>query len=136
VNPPHRFPSYTTFTLDCKATTAANAATSTNFTFSCDVKNTGTREGDEVVMAFHNVSATIRQQIGSRHPVPLKRLVDFDRVSLAAGASQTLQFSLPRSRLALTTETGDKTVYPGTHQMIFSRGTGADIVLQVPVAAE
>ena len=130
--------SYTSFALDCKPSSTADADTTAasaaaNFTFACEVANGGAREGDEVIMAFHRVSDDMRKQIGSKHPVPLKRLVEFDRVSLAAGAKQQLTFTIPRDRLTLTTATGDQMLYPGEHELIFSRGTGEDVVLTVAI---
>jgi hypothetical protein len=70
-------------------------------------------------------------QVGKSHPVPFKRLVDFERVSLAVGATATLRFAIPREGLALTTSSGDKKLYAGTHNLIFSRGNGADVTVAV-----
>lgn len=70
----------------------------------CTVKNTGSREGDEVVMAFHSAGSAIRNS--APHPVPLKSLVDFDRVSLVPGEVTTLTFTFTSDTFALVDETG------------------------------
>ena len=62
--------------------------------------------------------------------MPLKQLVAFERVSLAAGASVTVHFALsPDDALAVTADDGSKVVYPGAHALIVSRGHGDDLVL-------
>jgi hypothetical protein len=45
-----------------------------------------------VVQVYHAAGAAIRG--AANHPVPIKQLVDFDRVSLDAGDSTTLSFVL------------------------------------------
>jgi hypothetical protein len=41
------------------------------------------------------------------HPFPLKKLIEFERVRLDAGASTTVQIAVPVKRLALTNSDGD-----------------------------
>merc|ERR1711879_1105924 len=114
------------FTHNCVESNSAN-----DFTFRCTIRNTGAREGDEVVMAFHSVSQEIRK--AADHPVPFKRLIGFDRVRLAPGASTDVTISVPRMRLALTNNDGDYALYAGKHHITFSRGNGADVELDVTV---
>lgn len=42
----------------------------------------GTRLGDEVVQVYHQVSKELRVAITKQHPVPIRRLVDFERVTV------------------------------------------------------
>ena len=102
---------------------------------SCTTKvmNTGSMAGDEVVLVYDSLSAAIRAAVGTAHPLPTKRLVDFQRVSVAAGGSATVAFTIPKQALALTTADGSKKQYPGAHQLIFSRGNGADATVSVTV---
>ena len=45
-----------------------------------------------------------------------------------------MQFSLePAKALAITTDDGTKKVYPGLHHIVFSRGIGQDVVIDVTV---
>eukprot|EP00041_Stephanoeca_diplocostata_P032968 m.1075677 g.1075677 ORF g.1075677 m.1075677 type:complete len:179 (+) comp24243_c0_seq4:230-766(+) len=87
----------------------------------------GSRTGDEVLMCFHAVSDDIRKS--ADHPVPFKRLVEFERVGpLAAGTSSaSVTFSVPVSRFGLVTNSGDTKVYPGVHTLIVSRGFGREV---------
>jgi hypothetical protein len=63
-------------------------------------------DGDEVVQVYHSAGSAIRS--AAKHPVPLKSLVDFERVSVAKGSSATLKFSLPDNSLMLVNDAGDK----------------------------
>jgi hypothetical protein len=119
--------SLTTFSHAC----ACQAAATESLACSCTVKNTGGLAGDEIVLVYDALSPEIRAAVGTSHPVPFKRLVDFERVSLAVGATATLRFAIPKDGLALTTASGDKKLYAGTHNLIFSRGNGADVTVAV-----
>jgi beta-glucosidase len=100
---------------------------------SCTVTNTGASAGDEVVMVYDSMSDAIRTAVGKAHPLPIKRLVDFQRVSLAAGASATLTFSITAEMLRLTTADGSRRSYAGMHNLVFSRGNGNDQTVPVVV---
>lgn len=147
--------SYTTFTHACKQSSAGggddDAAANSNgdtpgaaaaaeriagpeaiFGFECTVTNTGSAAGDEVLQVYHVAGDGIRK--AANHPVPLRQLVDFDRVSLAPGAtSAPLSFSLGRRALSLTAANGTRVVYAGEHTFVFSRGNGADVNITVTV---
>ena len=101
--------SYTTFALACTAPRLADGA----YQLACEVRNTGTRDGDEVVQVYHAVGDAIRKAVTPVHPVPLKQLVGFERVSVKAGGSQPVDFSFPASAFSLTTHDGSRKVYPG-----------------------
>ena len=84
-------------------------------------------------MVFDKLSDSVRAAVGKRHPVPIKRLVDFERVSLAAGASTTVEFFFSVESLAITTADGTKKLYSGVHELSFSRGNGADSAVPITV---
>ena len=71
-------------------------------------------------MVYHIVGDSIKRAIGSKHPIPFRKLVAFDRVSLAKGATHALAFTIQST--SLTTNTGERAVYPGEHELVFSRG--------------
>eukprot|EP00729_Bicosta_minor_P012589 gene12589-23156_t len=78
------------------------------------LKNTGTVVGDEVVLVYHAVSDAIRANIGDKHPVPFKDLVEFERYTLQPGASTVVTFALDREKLlGITTADGSKHTYAG-----------------------
>jgi beta-glucosidase len=102
---------------------------------SCEVKNVGTMAGDEVVLVFDALSYSVRAAVNDSHPVPTKRLIDFERTSIAAGAKSTVVFRIPFEALALTTSDGSRKLYGGAHDLVFSRGNGVDanVTVSVPV---
>lgn len=123
--------SLTTFTHSCTCSPLPDDADP--ITCSCIVQNTGELAGDEVVLVYDTLSDGVREAVGASHPVPIRRLVDFERVSISAGASATVAFSIPRTNLALTTSDGSKKLYGGTHELLFSRGNGHDVKVNVTV---
>jgi beta-glucosidase len=80
--------SYSNLSLDHEAIGRDEA-----LTVSVDVTNTGRREADEVVQLY------IHQRYGSASR-PVRELKGFQRISLAAGESRTLQFPLGRAELS------------------------------------
>ena len=64
---------------------------------------------------------------------PRSGLVDFERVSIAAGGSATVRFEVPKQALALTTSDGSKKLYSGIHELVFSRGNGVDVKVEITV---
>ena len=80
--------SYSNLTLD-RASIGPDEA----LTVSVDVTNTGNREAEEVVQLY------IHQRYGLASR-PVRELKGFQRVSLAAGESCTLQFPLGRAELS------------------------------------
>ena len=100
----------------------------------CTVVNEGKMDGDEVVLVYDSLSMAIRTTVGTAHPVPKKRLIDFERVSIRRNASATVVFIIPTESLALTTASGDRKLYPGIHELVFSRGdSSSDITVPVGV---
>jgi beta-glucosidase len=79
--------SYTTFSFDNLKTSQAEAKVGASLDVSVDVTNTGSRAGDAVVQLY------IHQRAGSASR-PARQLKGFQRVNLAAGAKQTLHFTL------------------------------------------
>lgn len=115
--------SYASFTHTCSAAKAGE--------YSCDVRNTGGVAGDEVVMVFHAAGDAVRA--AAPHPVPLRRLVGFERVTVAPGGAATAAFALGEDALKLVNQAGDRVLYKGEHHLIFSRGNGADVTFSVQV---
>jgi beta-D-xylosidase 4 len=104
-----------------------------SLTCSCTLNNTGAREGDEVIMVYDSLSEAVRKSVGSAHPVPIRRLVDFQRASLQAGASTTLTFTITADSLRLVTADGSLRSYTGDHELVFSRGNGREHIVTVHV---
>jgi beta-glucosidase len=112
--------SYTDFELDCKKGEGM---------VDCEIANTGDVDGDEVVFVYHSVGNEIRKEKQVLHPIPIKSLVDFDRISLKAGEKGDMTFKIDNSTFETINEDGEKVVYEGQHNLIFGRGHGKDVVL-------
>ena len=137
--------SYTTFSHQCTAGPADDPAdehhthgthvpSKRSFNYECHITNTGKREGDEVVQVYLRPGAGIQAKVG--HPVPQKKLVEFGRVRLSAGASTVLSFSVPTRRMGLTNADGDYVLYAGAYDVIFSTGAAADVALPLSIATD
>jgi beta-glucosidase len=85
--------SYTTFAYSNLKTSVASLAAKGSVDVSVDVKNTGTRAGDEVVQLYV-------KHVGSAVERPAKELRGFQRVMIPAGETKTVTLTLPASRLA------------------------------------
>jgi len=125
--------SLTTFNLSCTSNNyrASQKRGAVALSYQCIVKNIGNYDGDEVVMVYHQAGSDIRKKV--THPVPIKQLVDFQRVTVKKAGTQTITFSLDDTAVQLTDQNGDKLVYPGTHYIAFSRGLGEDVVFTVAI---
>ena len=111
-------------------------SSSSSFSFRCSVSNQGPLNGDEVIMVFHQLSRKTRSRVEVHHPVPLKQLVDFERVSVKSGSSVVINFEIPRTQLAITNQHGERTVYDGEHVLSFSRGHGLDVQFSLHLQSE
>jgi beta-glucosidase len=103
--------SYTTFAYSNMTLSASNVSLAScgTTTVGVDVRNSGTRAGDEVVQLYvaYPASTTL--------PRPRKQLRGFKRINLAAGAMQHVTFDLPASALTYWDATNRRfAVTPGT----------------------
>ena len=101
--------------------------------FGCAVRNTGAADGDEVVMVFHVAGEDVRARVRDAHPAPARSLVGFERARIAAGSVANLEFRLGEAALALVNATGGRQLYAGQHALVFSRGHGPEVAVNVTV---
>jgi beta-glucosidase len=89
--------SYSTFAYSNLRLSATKLKTDGELTVNVDVKNTGTRAGEEVVQMYisHQGSAVTR---------PLEELKGFDRITLKAGETRTVSLRLKATELAYWNE--------------------------------
>jgi beta-glucosidase len=85
--------SYTTFKYSNLRTISPRLAKDGTLTVSADVTNTGTREGDAVVQMYV-------QHMGTKVQEPHEALKGFKRVTVAAGATKTVEIPLKAETLA------------------------------------
>ena len=129
--------SLTTFThspCSCSQRRGESDTVTVNFACFCTLKNTGYRNGDEVIMVYDSLSDGIRRVVNGAHPLPIKRLIDFERRTLSVGESTQVQFDIDAQELSVTTVDGTPKLYAGTHNLVFSRGNGIDITVPVAIS--
>ncbi|MBE6250787.1 MAG: beta-glucosidase BglX [Bacteroidales bacterium] len=102
--------SYTTFEVSDLVIENKEVTADGNIKVSVMLKNTGSREGTEVVQLYTGrKTASVTQ--------PLKELKDFKRVTLAAGESCKVEFEVPVSRLAFHNRDMVPAVEPGNYTL-------------------
>ncbi len=87
-----------------------------------------------MILVYDSLSAGIRSVVNGAHPLPRKRLINFTRTSLDAGESTQVDFEILASELSVTTADGSPKLYTGTHNLVFSRGNGKDVVVPVAIS--
>jgi len=106
--------SYTTFQYSNLNVSPARIPSSGKVTVRVDVRNSGTKAGEEVVQLYvHDVEASVKR--------PAKELRGFERISLKPGDRKSVTFALPAEKLAFydvrkhafTTEAGKFEVLVG-----------------------
>ena len=111
--------SYTTFKhepVSPLAHTSISTATTTDLNFRIKVTNTGSRAGDEVVLAF-----TTHTNVTE---APLKKLFGFKRIYLKPDESQEVFFaSPPETLLSIVDASGNKAVHPGAVRVMIGDAT-------------
>ena len=103
----------------------------------CTVSNTAGPDGDEVLTVFHRPTAAIIGRVAGSHPLPLRALVEFERVSVAAGAVGSVHFDIADSEaFAFVNEDGASVIYPGLHFLDVSNGNGQNTTIACVVESE
>ncbi len=103
--------SYTSFEYSNLRISPAATGTHGDVHVSLDIRNTGSREGKEIVQLY------IRDLIASV-TVPVKELKGFDKVTLKPGEMRTVEFKLDHNDLALYNNYMDRVVEPGTFKVM------------------
>ncbi|MGM9787846.1 MAG: glycoside hydrolase family 3 N-terminal domain-containing protein [Candidatus Cryptobacteroides sp.] len=109
--------SYTTFELSNLRVETPEVRASDSLVFYVDVKNTGEREGCELVQAYvgRKSASTTR---------PMKELKAYERVSLKAGESRTVRLEIPAESLAFCRKDLSWGTEPGNY--ILTVGTSSE----------
>ena len=102
--------SYTTFAYGPVELSATEIPADGSLTVSCDVTNTGTREGAEVVQLY------IRDLVG-KLVRPVRQLKGFEKITLAPGETRKVTFILGADDLAYTDNDSQVVVEPGDFQV-------------------
>jgi hypothetical protein len=118
--------SYTSFSYDHLRASSVELGTAGSVVLTVTVRNTGVREGDEVVQLYaaDPVASVAR---------PITQLIGFARVRLAPAASAQVAFTVHSDRLSFTGRTMERIVEPG--EVLFRVGT-AGTTFTGPVAVQ
>ncbi len=111
--------SYTTYEYSNFSLSASEMAKTDKISASITVKNTGNRDGEEVVQLY------VRDLIGS-YVRPLKELKGFQKIALKAGESKTVSFTIDASKLSYFDENG-KTMLESGKFKIFVGSNSRDV---------
>jgi len=114
--------SYTTFVYSDLQVSPTQIPTNGEVTVSCDIRNTGGLEGDEVVqLYFHQMTSSVTTYV--------LNLGGFERVMLKPGETKRVSFHLPASALEIINREGERVVEPGEFQVSIG-SSSEDIRLQ------
>ena len=117
--------SYTTFEYGKPVADKKTMSADDTITFTVSVKNTGTREGQEVVQLYISDKK-------SSLPRPVKELKGFDKVKLAPGEEKTVSFTITKDALSLFDDAKHEWVAePGKFEAVIA-ASAADIKGVVP----
>ncbi len=114
--------SYTRFEYENLRTSAASIPKTGRVTVTVDVRNAGTRAGEEVVQLY-------LQDAVSRVSTPVLSLAGFSKVSLEPGARATVRFEITPDRLSFIDEDLKRVVEPGEFRVLVG-ASSADIRLR------
>ncbi|MFC9324913.1 beta-glucosidase [Kitasatospora sp. NPDC057015] len=105
--------SYTAFAWSDLVVMNEQADTSGEFQLSLTVRNTGEREGTEIVQLYlHDPVASVVQ--------PVQRLIGYLRLTLAAGQARRIPVTVPADLASFTGRDGRRVVEPGALELRFA----------------
>jgi len=114
--------SYTTFEYGRGRLATRKIAPDGTVKVSLTIKNTGTRDGDDVVQVYY-------RHVNSKVSQPKLALCGFSRVSLKKGASQQVTIEVPAARLRYWDEAAKQyVVEPGDYELLI--GAASDDIRQ------
>ena len=103
--------SYTSFALSPPRLSQARIGTGGTTTVAVDVRNTGAREGDEVVQLYiHDKVSSVTR--------PIKELKGFQRVTLKPGEMRTVRFTIDPESLKIWNDSMHHVVEPGAFEIM------------------
>ncbi|MFH8479226.1 glycoside hydrolase family 3 N-terminal domain-containing protein [Streptomyces sp. NPDC018055] len=104
---------YTAFEWSDLVVEGGRASTEGEFTLSCTVRNTGAREGTEVVQVYlHDPVASVVQ--------PVQRLIGYVRLGLDPGRTARVRMTVPADLASFTGREGLRIVEPGDLELRLS----------------
>lgn len=98
--------SYTKFNYSNLRLSAKSVKAGAPIKITVDVRNVGSRDGDEVVQLYVTDAA-------ASVPVPIRALVGFERVSLRPGETRGVTFTITPRQMSLIDANGKRVIEPG-----------------------
>jgi len=83
----------------------------------CEVKNSGNRQGDEVIQIYHIAPKS------DKVPNAIQTLVAFERVSIAKEAVKSVSFRIGHQQFLTINQNGEKELRPGNHVLKIKLGS-------------
>ncbi|MCF8247598.1 MAG: beta-glucosidase BglX [Saprospiraceae bacterium] len=111
--------SYTSFEYGDLKLSAAEMTASQTVTATVSVKNTGSREGEEIVQLY------LRDLVGT-YSRPVKELKGFEKINLKPSESKTVTFTIDSKMLSYFDFDGNTLLEPGKFQ-VFVGGNSRDV---------
>ncbi|MEZ4667278.1 MAG: glycoside hydrolase family 3 C-terminal domain-containing protein [Anaerolineae bacterium] len=102
--------SYTTFSYDNLQVGSEKVASGESVSVTVDVENTGNVAGDEVVQLY-------LQDVEASSPVPQLQLQGFNRIHLAPGEKQTVEFTLKSEQMSFFDDAEGWLLQPGLFKL-------------------
>jgi len=118
--------SYTTFAYSNLRTSAPRLANDGQIVVSVNVRNTGKREGQEVVQLYV-------EHMGSKVERPIKELKGFERVALKAGETKTIRMTLKAKDLSYWDSQKKQWMVEAGNVKLMVGASSADVRLQQTV---
>jgi beta-glucosidase len=115
--------SYTTFAYSNLRTSTSQLASGGEITVTVNVRNTGKRDGQEVVQLYVT-------HMGSKVDRPIKELKGFERVALKAGETKTVRITLKAKDLAYWDAEKKQWVVEDDKVNLMLGGSSADVKVQ------
>ena len=116
--------SYTSFEYGNLSISPAQPTLEDKITITCDVTNSGDRDGDEVVQLY------IQDVVASVAPFD-QVLRGFDRLALKAGETKTVTFELePKRDLKMLNQKNEWVVEPGEFKVMVGKSSSKEGILQ------
>jgi hypothetical protein len=112
------------------ACTLATGPPASAYTVTCTVEHLTGPAGDEIIQLYHIPPAGLKVD----HPLPIKRLIGFERVHLPAAKKVEQVFKLTLEDLRLTDKAGGQSLYPGDHTLEIWLGHAAPVNLTATVS--
>lgn len=98
----------------------------------CSITSLTGPDGDQILQIYHRVSNDIINRINNSHPIPLTKLVEFERYAVPAGSTLNVTITVYTEQvLSLIDESGATVLYPGLHYLDVWDGSNNNVTVSI-----